>query len=98
FDPEALRVYWDDYYEINDERLILHTDGNLSEVAKALYNETAKASDDGYVLDYWSEEPVEFKTLNEGEMYIFGYKKDGEFRFVCLSPVIKYQFLLQWDK
>lgn len=92
-----------DYMEIDEGGDVdLYTAASYEQVAKACYDACAKASDDGKVRDYWSEEEIEF-TFNEDDYMIwFGYYRNGEFCDLAISEIWAdeetgiNQYYLQW--
>jgi len=96
-------VHSQDYVEIDpDGDIVLHSTAPYEDVAKACYDACAKASDDGVVRDYWSEEPMDF-SFEDVEMIWYGYIRNGEFCDLAFGPYWSDQetgitdYLLQWD-
>ncbi|MBQ3356902.1 MAG: hypothetical protein IJG45_07325 [Oscillospiraceae bacterium] len=96
-------VHSQDYIELDqDGDIILHSTAPYEDVAKACYDACKKASDDGVVRDYWTEEPIDF-AFEDAEMIWYGYMRNGEFEDLAFGPYWSDQetgytdYLLQWD-
>lgn len=73
------------YFEVDDEGdFTLYTTATYAEVQELLFNACKKASDDGKVRDFWSEEEISFE-VSEDFMIWYGYMRNGEFCDVALS-------------
>lgn len=93
----------DDYMEIDEDGdFDLYTSASYEQVARACYDACAKASDDGKVRDYWTEEEIEFSFTEDDFMIWFGYYRNGKFCDLALSETWAdeatgvNQYYLQW--
>lgn len=85
---QDLLVHSQDYIEYDEYGdIILYTTASGEELAKAAYNACKKASDDGEVLDYWTEDPVEF-SYEEDQWIYYSFMRDGKFKTLWVTSVI----------
>ena len=103
FNELDLLVGSQDYIEIDENNdFTLYSTQSFEEVARALYAACQKAADDGKVLDYWSEEPIDFTYAGEEDMD-FAYYRNGQFEDVMINLIwvdeeTGYtEYLLQWE-
>ncbi|MBQ6430937.1 MAG: hypothetical protein IJJ99_03565 [Oscillospiraceae bacterium] len=87
FTEKDLAINEKDYIEFDEEHdLILHSTASDKEVSKAAYDACKKVADDGVVLDYISEEPMEYSYDADGDGIIhFSYTRDGEFKTLWVT-------------
>lgn len=75
-----------DYMEAdNSTDFTLYSTATLAEVQEMAFEAVKRASDDGKVRDYWTEEPIEFTADEEGFMVFYGYYRNGTFCYLAVS-------------
>ncbi len=75
---------------------------SFEDVQKTVYDACGKAAQDGKVLDFMTEEPIEFEP-QEAEIVWYAYMREDVFCHVAISLYAPAQgstnaiYLLQWD-
>lgn len=74
-----------DKEEKRDGDFYLRSAASFEEVQQTVYDACKKASDDGIVRDFMTEDPVEFAYGGDAEIVWFGYRHGEDFCHVAVS-------------